>query len=189
MNNNEIELYEKFLELIMGQINSHFESQKGCALCCSNGEYPCSELEAKYLLMGFSKLSKEIKNKILENIKKIKENKQPLYPCPFLIDNKCSVYEYRMIVCRTFGLLYYNNDNNSNNSNPIKIPFCYEKGLNYSEVYDNETKTLWREKCEELGYKNKPIAYNLDYKDLKIKFGKEIMDIDFGEEKALINWL
>ena len=30
-----------------------------------------------------------------------------IYECPFLINNRCCVYSYRGIICRTFGLAYF----------------------------------------------------------------------------------
>ena len=93
-----------------------------------------------------------------------------------------------MVVCRTFGLIYYNDSENVGSSNPMKIPFCNEKGLNYSKVIDEQTKTISSEKVKALNYKNEPMGYNLNFKQLKEKIGKEMLGIDFGEEKTLIDW-
>ena len=201
MNNYEVSLYENFINAISKNINEHFEEQKeyifckeGCSLCCQKGEYPCSKIELEYLTIGFSYLPQEIQNIVLNNIEKIKHEKSEFegenfsYQCPFLIDNKCSVYEHRMVVCRTFGLIYYNDSENVGSSNPMKIPFCNEKGLNYSKVIDEQTKTISSEKVKALNYKNEPMGYNLNFKQLKEKIGKEMLGIDFGEEKTLIDW-
>ena len=51
-----------------------------------------------------------------------------------------------------------------------------------------DTKLLW-ELFKKTGYKAEPVAYNLGVQFLMEKFGKDIMDIDFGEVKALIEWL
>ena len=55
-----MEKYFQFIRVIMERINAHFEAQKeyihckeGCALCCKNGEYPCSELEFEFIKLGF----------------------------------------------------------------------------------------------------------------------------------------
>lgn len=202
MINYNLVLYQNFIHTIEKQINQHFEEQKeyicckeGCSLCCQNGEYPCSGIEFEYLTIGFSLLPQETQDIILKNIEKIKQQKAEFkgedfrYQCPFLINDRCSVYEHRMVVCRTFGLIYYNDSEEINRSNPMKIPFCSEKGLNYSKVIDDKTKKISSVKVKELGFQNEPEGYNLNFKQLKDKIGKEIMNIDFGEEKTLIEWL
>ena len=202
MDNYTHEIYERFIRVISEHLQEHFEDQKeylcckeGCALCCQNGEYPCTLLELEYLTIGFSYLPTDIQNKIYSNIDKIKKDKanfkgkEFLYICPFLIDNKCSVYSHRMIVCRTFGLIYFNKDYQISKTNPMQVPFCYEKGLNYSKVYDKEKNNLSSEKCKELGCKNMPIGYNLNFNELRDKVGKDMLNLDFGEEKSLIDWL
>ena len=120
-----LDKYINFLEHLMGSLNNYFNAQapyikctKGCAKSCSNGDYPFSEIELKYLKQGFNKLDEITKSIILKNIKKIKEDKAKhinpkipfTYPCPFLINNVCSVYEQRGIICRTFGLIYLKKD-------------------------------------------------------------------------------
>ena len=202
MDSYTLSLYQQFINVISKNIDEHFEAQKeyicckeGCSLCCRQGEYPCSELEFEYLTIGFSYLSQEIQNIILKNIEKIKKEKAEFkgedysYQCPFLINDKCSVYNYRMVVCRTFGLIYYNDTEKVGDSNPMKIPFCNEKGLNYSKVIDKENKMISAEKVKAFGYKNEPIGYNLNFKQLKEKVGKEMLGLNFGEEKTLIEWL
>ena len=202
MDNYTLEIYEKFIRVITKRLDEHFEDQKeylcckeGCALCCQSGEYPCTSAELEYLSIGFSYLPSDIQNIIFSNIDKIKKEKTDftgekfLYTCPFLIDNKCSVYSHRMLVCRTFGLIYFNENAEVSKTNPLKVPFCFEKGLNYSKVYDKEKNNLSIAKCKELGYKNEPIAYNLNFKQLRERVGKDMLNIDFGEEKSLIDWL
>lgn len=202
MDRDTFNTYEQFIRVVTGRIEEHFKDQneyicckEGCSHCCTSGEYPCSFLELDYLATGFSFLPEATQNIIYGNIKKIKEEKSNftgkhfLYTCPFLIDNKCSIYNHRMLVCRTFGLIYYNNNTGINKANPMKVPFCVEKGLNYSKVYDKEKNNLSIEKAKKLGYKNDPVAYNLNFYDLREKVGKEMLNLDFGEEKSLIDWL
>ena len=111
-----------------------------------------------------------------------------MHKCPFLINHRCSVYPYRMIICRTFGLSYYDKDEYEKR-NVLKVPFCIEQGLNYSEVYDQGNKTFSTELFKKTGYKKEPLTYNLGVEFLVKKFGQEIMDLDFGEFKRLIDWL
>ncbi|MBP3821389.1 hypothetical protein J6G99_07090 [bacterium] len=204
MKENQIEKYCQFIRVIMERINSHFDDQKeyikcreGCSLCCQNGEYPCSELEFEFLKIGFMSLEHNIQKIIVEKVEKLKQQQvlcnngeKFIYECPFLIDNKCSVYKFRMIICRTFGLSYFTLADKQKGSNIIKVPFCcMQNGLNYSEVYDVEKNTFSNEKFKKGNFKKEPMAYNLSNDFLMEKFGKEIMDIDFGEIKPLIDWL
>ena len=198
MNDKQFELYCQFIRVIMDKINSQFDDQKeyihckiGCAFCCQNGEYPCSQAEFDFLEKGYCNLDNKTKNLIQNKILKIKEQKDKnkdgkfVYECPFLINNVCSVYDYRMIICRTFGLTYFKDDDKI----IFKVPFCMEKGLNYNEVYDKATNSFSYELFEKTGYKNKPKVFNLNRHFLIENFGKKIMEIDFGEDKTLLEWL
>ena len=138
-----LENYLTYLVFLNTKLTKFFASQKqfifcqkGCARCCKNAEFPYSQIELKYLLYGYLKLDKETRNKIEENIKQVVDEKSKYkgdafrYTCPFLIDDVCSVYDYRGIVCRTFGLLTKGVDDK------VKVPFCCYEGLNYSNVMD-----------------------------------------------------
>ena len=196
MKTNQLEDYYLYLEKVTAKIDSFFMQQKpyifckeGCSKCCQNGEYPCSELEFSFLLLGFAMLENETKNKIIEKTKLLKElnaknpNKIFKCECPFLINNKCSVYKFRPIICRTFGLPYY--DKNKK----VKIPFCYEFGLNYSQVYDKEKQILSDELQKQAGIKQEPLAFNLSLSFLINQVGKEGMQLDFGEQKTIPDWM
>lgn len=201
MDDKELDQYCQFIRVINSSIGEHFKNQEeficcreGCAMCCKNAQYPCSKKEFEFLKIGFMTLPRATQNIIVENVEKIKKDilkhKEGVfnYVCPFLINDRCSVYNFRMIICRTFGLAYYDEKDENNENNTIKVPFCVHDGLNYSTVYDAKSNSLSTKKREDLSFKNEPVAYNLDMKNLKEKFGKEIMNIDFGEEKALIDW-
>lgn len=189
--------YLSYLQFINGHITRFFNSQKpyikcqrGCAKCCQNGEYPFSEIEFQLLQLGFRLLEKEKQDKILQNIAKIKANKEKasskntfVYECPFLIDNECSVYKYRGLICRTFGLMYMRENNTP------QIPFCAFEGLNYSNVLDPENKKISAEKWQKLGEKIEPLAFNVSYKEITKKEYEEKFNFKFGEFKSLIDWL
>jgi len=202
MEEKEFEKYCQFIRVINGLIKEHFEDQKeyihckeGCAHCCKNGEYPCSRLEFEFLKVGFMTLPIDTQQKIVNKIVQLKaeksifQGKKFIHECPFLLDDKCSIYRFRMIICRTFGLAYYEQSDDPEKPSTIKSPFCMEQGLNYSDVFDKETKTFSKEKFLKTGNKKEPVAYNLGLENLKSKFGKDIMDLDFGETKTLLDWL
>lgn len=187
--------YMAYLEYLETKLSKFFKQQepfifckKGCAKCCKKAEFPFSELEIKYLLIGFLALSPDVQAKVEQNIqtlyeeRKIFEGEKFLYDCPFLIDDVCCVYEYRGIICRAFGLMTqeYNTDN-------IKAPFCFTQDLNYSNVLDENGK-LNQEKIDKRGFKEEPIAYNVSYKFLTSKVFEDDFHIKFGENKPMLNW-
>lgn len=184
------ENYESFLNILMQDIEAIFEHQKdfifckkGCTHCCQNGEYPFTEIEFKYLLQAFKNLNQNTKDIITNNIKNLKQNEQGYYSCPFLINNSCSVYQQRGLVCRTFGLLI------ENASGKIEGPFCGKLGLNYSNIYDKETKLLQINKIENNEFKKLPKAFKLDISNIiNLSLVKDL-DLEFGEQKSLLQWL
>ena len=194
----DFDKYCQFIRVVTQRLNEHFASQKeyifckeGCSLCCENGEYPCTELEADFLKSGTILLNSEAKDKIFYNIEKCKADKNNYkgkkfhYVCPFLIDKKCSVYNFRPLICRVFGLSYYSE---LNEKREIKIPFCVEQGLNYSAVYDKDKDILSMEKFCSGGFKHEPLSTNLSPEFLKSKVGEDILGLNFGKEKPLLDW-
>lgn len=193
-------LYEKYLEYIDAKIAEFFTQaepfvfcKEGCSYCCEKGQYPYSELEFKYLLFGSLDLSPEETSEIDQNIIEIKklqkESKERgeekfLYRCPFLINKRCSVYKHRGIICRTHGLAFYLDEIQN-----FKIPACFEYGLNYSNVVDEDQKLFSREKFEKLGIKQEPLAYNLSLKFLLNCDVAKVLGLNFGENRLLADWL
>lgn len=197
---NMLEKYEKYLEIIEDRLlKKFFEQQKeyihckpGCSLCCETGQYPFSEVEFQYAMIGYETLSEDEKSIINSKAREIKIQKEQskddvfMHECPFLIDKKCSIYKYRGLICRTHGLMFYYKDKNGIEKN--KGPDCVNEGLNYSEVYDQETGTISVEMWEKSGIKTEPLAYNLGQKILLNSDLAKGMELDFGESKALIDW-
>ena len=189
------ENYEKYLIFLNNKLEEFFERQKpyikchkGCAKCCKNAEFPYSKMEFKYLLSGFLTLDKEVQDKIENKIKETVDRKKEfkgdkfLYDCPFLINDVCSVYEYRGVVCRAFGLIESVKNGNS------KIPFCAFKGLNYSNVLDVEKKMITDEKFKASGIEEEPVSFNVGYNFLTDEAFENKYNFKFEEKKALIDW-
>lgn len=185
--------YSIFLNTLNKQLGMMFENQaeyimckEGCSYCCEKGEYPFSKLEFDYLLEGYKKLDQETKYKILENIAKINEEKAVskeetfMHVCPFLINKRCSVYEHRGIICRTFGLLCEHDDGR------LTMPFCNDLGLNYSKVYDPEVGQITSEKIDACGGPE-PKAYRISRDNIQnISIAKNL-DIEWGESKTMLD--
>ncbi len=188
--------YEIFLHTFQKELDKMFEGQKefikckeGCSFCCERGEYPFSKLEFDYLLEGYKKLNNDEKSIILFNIANINEkmsknyNEQFMYTCPFLINNKCSVYKYRGIICRTFGLLCEHNDGR------LTMPFCQELGLNYSQVYDKEKGQLIEEKNGIKLCETEPQAYRIARENVQNLTIAKTLDLVWGESKTMIDYI
>ena len=177
-----LKCYEKFLKDFDKKIKKYFSEQKehicckeGCAACCEVGDYPFSQLEMMYLMSGFQKLPDSIKIQIKNNLQQVKKNRISThfyYQCPFLIDKKCSVYKYRGITCRTFGLAYLIDKK----TKQVKVPECCNEGLNFSQVFDGKE------------IKTEPIKENLDLPSvINSKLAKS-HKLEFGEIRSLVNW-
>ena len=172
--------YEKFLKEFDKTINKYFEEQaehicckEGCSGCCEIGDYPFTQLEMMYLMQGYKTLPQQQQIEIRNNLTRIKINRVSVhlyYTCPFLKDGKCSVYKYRGITCRTFGLAYLCNDNT------VKLPECVNDGLCYSKVVKDGILTI------------EPIKDNLGLLDvINSKLAKKYK-LDFGPSRSLIDW-
>ena len=182
--------YKVFLDILQGDLLAIFEHQKeyvcckeGCSLCCESGNYPITNLEAEFLKEGYTSLPEELKKEISLKITKLKENPQEMYECPFLINKRCSVYEHRPLICRTFGVL------SSKSSGGYTVPFCQEEGLNYADVYIGEKRTFDWDKIKEKGYIHPPRPFNLSLKSLIAMDIVKELGLEFGEIKKMIDYL
>lgn len=195
-----IEIYEKYLENIGKSLDKFFKEQspyicckKGCSSCCETGEYPFSELEFKYAMLGYNELSEEEKKIIQTKVDKIKNDKAVntegkfLYGCPFLINNICSIYKYRGLICRNHGLAYYSQKRDGEMK--YILPHCVNDKLNYYSVYDEKTGTISSEKWEETGIEVEPVSHNVSWEFLTNNNTTKQLGIDFGDAKPLIDWL
>lgn len=191
-----IEKYKSYLRVIDEKLFNIRKAQApyifcktGCSTCCTQGQYPYSEVEFLYLMEGFNLLSDSIKDEISKKIDAIKleekqfEGEKFTYDCPFLINNMCSVYEHRGLICRVFGVPWFDD------SGKIIIPACVYDGLNYSSVYDHKTGCFLTELYEKTGFVTEPLAYNLSMKTLLNNDGTEYLGLVFGKQKSLIDWL
>ena len=174
--------YEQFLKDFDKKLKKYFSKQSEyicckecCAGCCEVGDYPFSQLEMMYLMQGFRTLDTNTQNIIRNNMNTLKQNRVTshfFYQCPFLINKKCSVYKYRGITCRTFGLAYLTDKKNKQ----VKLPECAKEGLNFSKVYDGKEIEI------------DPIKENLDLPSVINSPLAKSYKLEFGEIRSLINW-
>lgn len=159
--------YKDFLKNFDLKLENYFNSHKkhihciiGCSSCCEKGDYPLSQIELEYVMQGYIKLDNDIKIMVQNNIKSFTRGEK----CPFLIQNQCSIYPYRPIVCRVHGLAYLCNDNK------VKVPYCVNFNKNYSDCYNNGEITI------------NPVLENLDTPNV-------LKDFDYGEIRNLYDWI
>lgn len=192
----DIEKYEIYLRFVDKKVGEFFKEQapyifckEGCSHCCETGEYPFSKIEFAYLMIGVKSLSPEVVQKIEENMYRIrlekeayKGNKPFMHACPFLIENKCSLYRYRGIICRTHGLAFFSK------TNKLLVPACVNLGLNYSNVYDFENETISDEKYKNSGIEQEPLAHNVGLHFMMNNDLTKNLELDFGELKPMHQW-
>lgn len=176
----EFEKYKALLEAVTPIIDEHFEMQNeyiqcklGCSNCCEKGYYPVTRGEAKYLKEGFKQLPAASQKEITQKADKLSQEREAFtnagndftkfkYICPFLIENKCSIYEYRPIICRTQGLILQSiKDDKSFN-----MPACVYIGLNYANIWDESIQFFSQEKFNTNGLKTPPVALDFSYESL-----------------------
>lgn len=158
--------FTEFLKKLDIKLETYFKSQassinckKGCADCCKKGDYPLSDIELKHLMIGFQSLPSDKKIQVQANIKSMKKGEA----CPFLINDECSIYNYRPIICRVHGLAYLCTDNT------VKLPYCTKDGKNFVTQFKNN---------EFIG---QPILENLDTQEI-------LKNFDYGEIRNLYDW-
>jgi len=191
----DIQKYRAYLKYLDKKLGDIFKEQapyifckEGCSSCCEKGEYPFTEVEFAYLMLGVQKADKTTCEIIENNMKKIKEDKLKnkdrkfLYACPFLINKKCSLYEYRGIICRSHGVAFFSQNKQ------LLLPACVDEGLNYSNVYDYDTQKISDEKYRASGIKQEPLAHNVGVYYLTNNEATQAIGLDFGEIKPMCDW-
>ncbi len=193
--------YVLYLGYMTNKIQTFFNDQKeyifchkGCSKCCKNAQFPYSEIEFKLIFEGLKTLSPDIRLQVLNKVDEIIIDKQKnniespdnkfRYTCPFLINDECSVYYYRGLICRIFGLMSFL----PNEDKVPLIPFCAYEGLNYSNVLDKENDKISDILYKQTNIKVEPVAYNIDYKTLINEDTAKGFGFKFGEVKPLIDW-
>lgn len=180
--------YESFIHefdivqsLIFESQKKYIKCKKGCTNCCSKGDYPFSQIEFGYLTQGFIKLCDNKKQIVQNNIKELLLQKSHFkgerfeHKCPFLIDEECCVYKYRGIICRTFGVCYYDDKEGY-----VRLPDCVFDGLNYSEFFEKETNIL--------NIKDVPMVNLRIDRVLNSELAKKY-NIESGEIRPMLDWI
>lgn len=173
--------FDKIIDTIFEDQKRYIKCKKGCSKCCEIGEYPYSQIEFAYLTQGYLNLPAHTRILVQQNIRNLIMDKKEFkgdkfeYKCPFLINGECSVYDYRGIVCRTFGVCYYDDV-----KSVVKLPACVHSGLNYSEFYDSDNHIL--------NIKNVP-KVNLRIDRILQSELAHSYDLDCGDIRPIVDWV
>lgn len=187
--------YAAYLEFLNKKLTGFFAKQKpyifckkGCTRCCKHAQFPYSAIEMRYLLDGALTLDEQTQKRIESNVAEILERKKNYrgkkfkYDCPFLVNNACSVYEFRGVICRTFGLM------TNTPEGKVRAPFCAFEGLNYSNVLNLSKKTISQKKFKKLHVESEPLGFNVSYNYLTDTDFEQTFNFSFGEKKPMIDW-
>ena len=113
---------------------AHLECRAGCSGCCHH-HLSIFPVEAAAVKSAIQALPQDIKNIVQQQAKTISEQEArgESVACPLLVNDKCSIYDSRPIICRTQGLplLYEAEDGN------LEVDFC---PLNFTA--ENATEAL-----------------------------------------------
>ncbi len=123
-----LELYQQLIEGVddlTSQLNeryqAHLQCGAGCSGCCHH-HLSVFAVEAAVLTEAIQALPEVIQERIRQQAVEVqaREAKGEPVACPLLVDNLCSVYESRPLICRTQGLpLLYEADDGAQ-----EIDFC-----------------------------------------------------------------
>lgn len=100
---------------------AHLQCGAGCSGCCQH-HLSVFAVEAAALTDAIRALPAAQQRRIRQQASEVKEHeaKGEAVACPLLVDNRCSVYESRPLICRTQGLpLLYEADDGAQ-----EIDFC-----------------------------------------------------------------
>lgn len=144
-----LELYHQLIEGVddlTSQLNerykSHLQCGAGCSGCCHH-HLSVFAVEAAVLTEAIQALPEDQQARIRQQATDVNEKEAcgERVACPLLVDNLCSVYESRPLICRTQGLpLLYEADDGAQ-----EIDFCplnFESDAAIAELQDEHLVPL-----------------------------------------------
>lgn len=124
-------ILDEQVSTLVNEADSQINCKAGCSGCCSN-RFKISSVEAGYLKTGFltlpTNLQQQIKKQLQAPLNKAEHSNKHYDKCPLLIEEQCSLYHYRPLLCRAYGVrlkvgetisacsLNFNNNETKNNA-------------------------------------------------------------------------
>lgn len=108
------------------QYQTQMACQKGCSACCRDN-FKIRPVEQAYMAEGLALQSHSVQLQVAQRLAMTSEERNG--ECPYLLEQACSVYDYRPVLCRAFGLMLLMNET---------VSTC---PLNFTDV-DNTSGTL-----------------------------------------------
>lgn len=88
-------------ENLSKQYREYLKCGAGCSACCQH-DLSVFPVEAAWVRMATDRLPDEVQARIRAQAKTLANQEDG--PCPFLVDDKCAIYESRPLICMTQGL-------------------------------------------------------------------------------------
>src|SRR5262247_3450379 len=104
--------YRKFIEQVdlliaklQARYSKHLVCRAGCAGCCHH-HLSVFAVEAEEARAAIETLPAPIRARVEEQAREVIKREAQGEPvaCPLLVDDRCSIYEFRPLICRTQGL-------------------------------------------------------------------------------------
>lgn len=100
-----MEEVDALAERLSAHYSKHLVCRAGCSGCCQH-HLSVFEVEATAIAAAVSGLPGETRLRIEQQARKVEEGEQrgEAVACPLLVDDRCSIYQSRPLICRTQGL-------------------------------------------------------------------------------------
>lgn len=116
-----IEEVDALADRLSAHYSKHLVCRAGCSGCCQH-HLSVFDVEAAVIAAAVSALPGETRRRIEQQAREVEEREQrgEAVACPLLVDDHCSIYESRPLICRTQGLpLLYEADDGEQ-----EVDFC-----------------------------------------------------------------
>lgn len=112
---------DRLAERLTERYTNHLVCRPGCSACCRH-HLSVFKVEADILREAIGRLPEDMRQRIRrqsEDVDRLEVLGEPV-SCPLLVDDRCSVYESRPLICRTQGLpLLFENEEDEQ-----EVDFC-----------------------------------------------------------------
>ena len=144
-----------FFEQVLNKNKEKMKCKSGCSQCC-HAKFSVFAWEASVIIDYFESLSDQEKTDLIQKWSCQKSDSV----CSFLVDDQCTIYSSRPIICRTQGLPLFIDD---------KMDSC---PLNFEDALPSKNDWLDLDRLNTLS----TILNKQFLKDIKVNFPTVLMD-------------